>query len=47
VGRITGTFELHRVGFLAEAPADEPRELVVSGSFSATQGGKFLTLTVR
>ena len=47
VDRITGTFELHGVGFLADAPADEQRELVVSGLFSATLGGKSVTLTVR
>lgn len=45
--RITGTFELHGVGFLASAPEDESKELVVAGSFSATAGGRDLTLTVR
>lgn len=45
--RITGTFELHGTGFLASAPEDEERELVVTGSFSATAGGNTLTLTVR
>lgn len=45
--RITGSFELHGVGFLASAPDDEDRELVVTGSFSASAGGNTLTLTVR
>lgn len=45
--RITGTFELHGVGFLASAPEDENRELVATGSFAATAGGTTLTLTAR
>lgn len=45
--RVTGTFELHGVGFLASSPDNEDRELVVTGSFSATAGGNDLTLTAR
>jgi hypothetical protein len=45
--RISGTFELFGTGFLATDPEDESRELVVSGSFSATPGGTALTLSVR
>lgn len=45
--RIAGTFELHGAGFLASSPEEENRELVATGSFSATAGGTTLTLTVR
>lgn len=45
--RLTGTFELQGIGFLAAAPDDEGREVLVSGSFSATATGINLTLTVR
>lgn len=45
--RISGTFELHGTGFLADSPENEDRELVVTGSFSANAGGNTLTLTVR
>ena len=45
--RISGTFELHGNGFLASDPENENRELVVSGSFSATPSGTALTLSVR
>lgn len=45
--RMTGTFELHGVGFLASDPETEDRELVVTGSFSASAGGNTVTLTVR
>lgn len=45
--RMTGTFELHGNGFLADSPDDEQHELTVTGSFSATTAGNTLTLNVR
>ena len=45
--RLTGTFELQGIGFLADSPDNEGREVLVSGSFSATATGTTLNLTVR
>ncbi len=45
--RLTGTFELQGIGFLADRLEDEGREVLVSGSFSATAAGITQTLTVR
>lgn len=46
--RLTGSFELHAVGFLADTPDREDREVLVSGTFSATaRGAVVTTLTVR
>ncbi|HWA17181.1 MAG TPA: hypothetical protein VG817_12150 [Gemmatimonadales bacterium] len=43
--RLTGTFELRGVGFLAEDPSDDDKEILVAGSFSATANGTTITLT--
>lgn len=45
--RITGTFELRGIGFLANAPSEDEKEVLISGSFSATANGTTVTLTER
>jgi hypothetical protein len=45
--RLTGTFELRGIGFLAGAPAEDNKEVLVSGSFTATANGTTITLTER
>lgn len=45
--RLTGTFELRGIGFLAGATEEDDKEILVSGSFSATANGTTITLTER
>jgi hypothetical protein len=43
--RISGTFELRGIGFLAEDPSEDEKEILVSGSFSATANATTIILT--
>jgi hypothetical protein len=43
--RLNGTFELRGIGFLADDPSEDDKEILISGSFSATANGTTLTLT--
>jgi hypothetical protein len=43
--RLSGMFELRGLGFLASDPSEEGKEILVSGSFSATANGTTITLT--
>jgi hypothetical protein len=45
--RLSGRFELHAVGFLADSPEVEGREIVISGSFSAAASGSTSNLSMR
>jgi hypothetical protein len=45
--RITGTFELRGTGFLTGNVNEDGKDLLVSGSFSATANGTTITLTER
>ena len=45
VKRLGGTFELRGIGFLANDPTEDEKEILVSGSFSATANGTTIILT--
>jgi hypothetical protein len=45
--RISGTFELRAVGFLASDVSREDREVTMTGSFTATPSGQDVTLTLK
>lgn len=43
--RLSGTFELRGIGFLANEPTEDDKEILISGSFSATANGTTIILT--